>query len=110
MEDVQFQPPEPAEPAEPGDTGYMLTCGERDIFDEDVTYTVSQLMADLDTPTQEDPGVPARSSEVEEALKPVPIKCWASESEQDSTMDTHRRGRTTDKMMPVSLLNLLSLP
>ena len=84
VEEVQFQPPEPAEPADPG---YMLACGDRDIFDEDVTYTVSQLMADLNTPTQEDPGVPPRSLEVEEALKPVPIECWTSESEQDSTMD-----------------------
>ena len=49
MEEVQFQPPEPAEPADPG---CMLACGERDIFDEDAPqlYTVSQLMADLNSP------------------------------------------------------------
>merc|ERR1711867_384543 len=93
VEEVQFQPPEPVEPAELVDSGYMLACGERDIFDENVTYTVSQLMADLNTPTQEDPGVPAHSSEVEEALKPVSIECWASESEQDSTMDASMEGQ-----------------
>ena len=51
VEEVQFQPPEPAEPVDPG---CMLACGERDIFDEDVPqlYTPSQLVAELDTPTQ----------------------------------------------------------
>ena len=47
VEEVQFRPPEPAESTDPG---YMLACGERDIFDEDVTYTFSQLMVDLNTP------------------------------------------------------------
>ena len=46
---------------QPADPGHMLACGDRDIFDEEVTYTVSQLMADLKTPTQMDPGVPALS-------------------------------------------------
>ena len=73
----------------------MLACGERDIFDEDASqlYTVSQLVADLNSPAQEDPEVSAHSPEVEEALKPVPIKCWASESEQDSTMDAGMDGQ-----------------
>ena len=63
LEEVEFQPPEPAEPAEPAYQGSMLACGDRDIFDEDVPdlYTVSQLMADLNTPTQMDPEVPALS-------------------------------------------------
>ena len=69
LEEVQYQPADP---------GYMLACGDRDIFDEEVTYTVSQLMADLKAPTQEDPEVPAHSLEVEEALKPVHIECWVS--------------------------------
>ena len=66
----------------------MLACGERDIFDEDAPqlYTVSQLMADLNSPTQEDPGVPAHSPEVEEALKPVPLD-WVTESEQNAPLD-----------------------
>ena len=74
VDEVQFQLPEPAEPAEPMDPGCMLACGDRDIFDEDVPdlYTVSQLMADLNSsPTQEDPEVPARSPRMEEALQPV---------------------------------------
>ena len=78
---------------QPADLGYMLACSDRDIFDEEVTYTVSQLIADLNALTQEDPGVPARSPEVEEALKPVPIDCRASESEQDSTMDAGIEGQ-----------------
>ena len=106
MEEVQFQLPEPAEPAEPVDPGCMLACGERDIFDEDVPqlYTPSQLVAELNTPTQEDPEVPAHSPEVEEALKPVPIEDWASKS-----MDTGMEARMSDKRTLVSLLSLLSL-
>ena len=103
VEEVQFQLPEPAEPADPG---YMLAFGERDIFDEDGSqlYTVSQLVVDLGTPTQEDPGVPAHSPEVEEALKPVHTECWASK------MDAGMDGSTSDKRTLVSLLSLLSLP
>ena len=59
-------------------------------------------MVDLNAPTQEDPGVPAHSPEVEEALKPIPIKCWASESEKDS-MDTRMEGqdiRQEDPCLP----------
>ena len=78
LEEVQVLP-EPAEPAEPEDPGYMLACGERDIFDEDASllYTASQLVRDLSTPTQEDPGVPAQSLEVEEIPKPEGF-CWVS--------------------------------
>ena len=50
-------------------------------------------MADLNVSTQEDPRVPAWSPEVEEALKPVAIMCWASESEQDSAMDPKTEGQ-----------------
>ena len=92
VEEVQFQPSEPAEPAEPVDPGCMLACGERDIFDEDITYTVSELMAYLGTPTQEDTGVAAYSPEVEEALKPVPIEDWVSVSEKGS-MDIRMEGQ-----------------
>ena len=48
------------------------------------------------SPTQEDPRVPAHSPEVEEALKPVPIECWKSESEKDS-MDTCMEGQNNGK-------------
>ena len=94
LEEVQVLPPEPAEPAEPEDLGYMLACGERDIFDEGASslYSVSQLVRDLGTPTQEDPGVPAHSPEVEEALKPVPIEDWVSESVKGS-IDTRMEGQ-----------------
>ena len=90
--------PEPAEPAEPEDPGYMLACGERDIFDEGASslYSVSQLVRDLGTPTQEDPGVPAHSLEVEEALKPEGF-CWVSE------MDAYTEGqdgRQEDPCLP----------
>ena len=53
VDEVEFQLPEPAEPAEPVDLGYMLACGERDIFDEDASqlFTPSKLVAALDTPT-----------------------------------------------------------
>ena len=60
-------------------------------------------MAALDTQTQEDPGVPARSPEVEEALKPVHIECWASESEQKTPMDAGMEGqdvRQEDPCLP----------
>ena len=86
LEEVQHQP------AEPADLGYMLASGDRDIFDEEVTYTVSQLMADLNSPTREDPGVPACFPEVEEAIKQVPIEDWVYESEKGS-MDAHMEGQ-----------------
>ena len=73
LEKVQVLP-EPTDPAEAEDPGYMLACGERDIFDEDVSslYTASQLIRDLSTPTQDDPGVSALSPEVEEILRDIP--------------------------------------
>ena len=102
VEEVLLQPPEPAEPAEPVDSGCMLACGERDIFDEDASqlYTVSQLVEDLNSQAQEDLKVPAHSPEVEEALKPVPIKCWASESEEDSTMNADMEGQDVGQEDP----------
>ena len=109
--EVQFQPPEPAEPAESGDPGCMLACGERDIFDEDVPqlYTVSQLMADLNTQTHEDPRVPAHSPEVEEALKLVPIEDWVSESEKGS-MDTRMEGQDVRQEDPSLSSQSVELP
>ena len=73
------------EPAEPEDLGYMLACGKGNIFDEDASllYSASQLIRDLFTPTQEDPGVPAQSPEVEEIPKPEGF-CWAAK------MDAYR--------------------
>ena len=74
LEEVQVLP-EPAVPAEPEeDPGYMLACGDRDIFDEDASllYTASQLVRDLSSPTQEDPGAPACSQVVAEILKDIP--------------------------------------
>ena len=63
-----------AEPEE--DLGCMLTCGERDIFEEEdafLLYTASQLLRELSSsPTQEDPGAPARSQVVAEILKDIP--------------------------------------
>ena len=44
-------------------------------------------MATVNAPTQEDPGVPARSPEVEAILQPVDIPCWAMESDPDSVME-----------------------
>ena len=83
LDEGEDLPPEPAEPPEPEvDLGSILACGDRDIYDEDAPpaslYTLSQLVADINVPTQEDPGVPARSPEVEEALKPVNIEDWVS--------------------------------
>ena len=51
----------------------MLACENRDIFDEDASslYTASQLVRDLSSPTQEDPGVPARSQVVAKILKDI---------------------------------------
>ena len=56
------------------DPGQGLACSGRDIFclKED-NLTNSQLLVAVNTPTQEDPGVPARSAEVEAALQPVDI-------------------------------------
>ena len=56
------------------DRGYLLACGDRDIFDEDASllYTASQLIRDLSSPTQEDSGVPAHSQVVAEILKDIP--------------------------------------
>ena len=63
----------------------MLACNGRDIFclkEDDLTD--SQLVVAVNTQTQEDPVVPARSAEVEEALQPIHNLCWAVESEQDN--------------------------
>ena len=54
------------------DPGHLLTCGDRDIFEEDDHLTDSQLLAAVNAPTPEDLAVPARSAETEEALQPVP--------------------------------------
>ena len=65
--------------------------------------SVFQLFRDLNSPIQEDSGVPTYSQEVEEIPKPevfVGYPKW---------MPT-RRSRTTDKWTHVSLLILLSFP
>ena len=72
------------------DSGHLLTCGNRDIFEEDDHLDASQLMEDVNAPTPEDPAVPARSAETEEALQPVPIPDWSEEIEgRDSTNLEH---------------------
>ena len=48
-------------------------------------------MTAVNAPSQEDPGVPAWSPKVEEALQPVAID-WVSKSEQDSAMDPGMEG------------------
>ena len=55
------------EEVQPADPGHKLACGDNDIFAED-DITDSQLERAINVPTQEDPGVPAQSPEVEEAL------------------------------------------
>ena len=80
------------EEVQPADPGHMLACGDRDIFDEE-TYTVSQLVADLNVPTEEDPGVSAQSPEKEATLQPVATECRASKSEQESAMDPSMEGQ-----------------
>ena len=62
------------EEVQPADPGHMLACSGRDLFKED-TLTNSQLLAAVNAPTQEDPGIPARSAEVVEALQPIHILC-----------------------------------
>ena len=52
------------EEVQPADPGHMLACGDNDIFSEH-NLTNSQLVAAINVPTQEDPGVPAQSPEVE---------------------------------------------
>ena len=61
----------------PEDPGHMLACGGRDLFEEDI-LPVSQLVAAVNAPTQEDLAVPARSPEVEAILQPLDIPCWAA--------------------------------
>ena len=92
LDEVEELPPEPAEqpvPAEPdADLGSMFTCRDRDIYDKDdppvipaSLYNLSQLVQDVNSsPTQEDPGVPARSPRTEAALQPVSLD-WAAEPE-----------------------------
>ena len=67
----------------------MLACGDRDIYDEDAPslYTLFQLVADVNVPTQEDPEVPACSPRTEEALQPTNIGDWSSECEQNAPLD-----------------------
>ena len=78
QDEGEYQPPEPVEPpepTEPANLGYMLACGDRDIYDEDAPslYTLSQLVADINVPTQEDPEVPVCAPRTEEALQPTNI-------------------------------------
>ena len=68
------------EEKQPEDQGNMLACSGRDIFEDDLS--VSQLVAAINTLTPVDPPVPARSSETEEALQPVPISGWVEETEE----------------------------
>ena len=56
------------EEVQPVDPGHMLAFGGRDLFKEDF-----QLMAAVNTPTQEDPAVPASSPEVEAIFQPLDI-------------------------------------
>ena len=89
LEEVQVLP-EPADPAEPEDLGYMLACGDRNIFDEDASllYTASQLVRDLSSPTQEDPGVPAHSQGVAEIPRDIPKPenfDWVAEMDAHNT-------------------------
>ena len=89
LEDLLPKPVEPLAPAEPyADLVSMIACGDRDIFDKDdppvipaSLYNLSQLVRDVNSsPTQEDPGVPARSPRTEAALQPVSLD-WVTESE-----------------------------
>ena len=104
LEEVQVLP-EPAVPAEPEeDPGYMLACGDRDIFDEDASslYTASQLVRDLSSPTQEDPGVPACSQVVAEILKNIPKPenlNWAAKMDAYNTEEQ----RTNGPLSPFSI-------
>ena len=52
------------EEVQPADPGHKLACSDNDIFAED-DITDSQLKRVINVPTQEDPGVPAQSPEVE---------------------------------------------
>ena len=83
------------EEVQPVDPGHMLACGDRDIFTEG-NLTDSQLVVAVNAPTHEDPRVPAQYPEVEVALQPIPIECWASKSEQESAMYPSIEGRTRD--------------
>ena len=65
------------EEVQPADPGHKLACSDNDIFAED-DITDSKLKRVINVPTQEDPGVPAHSPDMEEALKPLNIECWAS--------------------------------
>ena len=69
-------------PAEQEEQG-LFVCGDRGIFEDDPPpvpaspslYGISQLIRDVNSsPTQEDPGVPARSHEelVRECVKDIP--------------------------------------
>ena len=90
LEEVQVLQ-EPADSAEPEeDPDYLLAYGDRDIFDEDASslYTVSQLLRELSSPTQEDPGAPAHSQVVVEILKDIPKPenfDWVAEMDAHNT-------------------------
>ena len=90
MSEDQEEPMEVAKQGEeqPEDSLGHLMCGERDIFDDSLNE--SQLMAMVNTPTPEDPVVPARSAETEKALQPTPGFNWNQEVEdQDSAHLEH---------------------
>ena len=94
------------EEVEPADPVHMLACGDRDIFAEG-NLTDSQLVAAVNAPTHEDPRVPTQYPEVEVALHPVPIECWASKSEQESAMYPSIEGQ--DKGLEDPSLSLQSV-
>ena len=89
LEEDEDQPQLPAElPAVQEEQG-LFVCADRDIFEDDSPpvpaspslYGMSQLIRDVNSsPTQEDPGVPARSPRTEAALKPVSLD-WNAEVE-----------------------------
>ena len=86
---------------QPEDPGHMLACGGRDLFEEDI-LPVSQLVAAVNTPTQEDPAVPARSLEVEAILQPLDIPCWAA-MESDPclpSMEEQEQGQEDPSLSP----------
>ena len=97
------------EEEQPVDPGHLLACIGRDIFEEDV-LTDSQLVFAVNAPTQEDPGVPARSAEVEAALQPVDIPCWASESEQDYAFEPSSQVQEEGLVDPSLSLSPVSPP
>ena len=86
------------------DLGHMLACGDRDIFDE-VSYTISQLLADLNVLTQEDPRVPATSEKLRKLCNLYTI-CAGLWSLNKTTPRTHHRrvGRGTRGTQSLSFI------